>query len=335
MMKRLASTAAVLALMTAMPLAAQTTAPETAPAAPTIAAPAAPAATQLPALLDGLALDRLKVETKRDGMRKIEGYLPDGTEIEAEFDMQDNLVKLEADDGVLPADLVARALPPQIRDHPAMQVFATYEEIKVHPRHIEIEGFDAQNREVELKFSPDHQLIEAKLDDAALSQPVIDAILPQAVRGNELLSQFARIERIRPARNGFELRGRDAEGARMRVHLDDAGGVMRFGREGERAGREGRGPRHDRAEGRGPRHDRAEGRGPGGPRGPAMGQFGAPMGQFDTVAANQRLSEAGYSDFGLMMPQGPRIILDATNPDGEAVRLELDPRGQLVRETAR
>ena len=57
--------------------------------------------------------------------------------------------------------------------------------------------------------------------------------------------------------------------------------------------------------------------------------------QFDTVAANQRLTQAGYSAFGLMRQEGPRVLLDATNPDGETVTLELDPQGQLVRETAR
>ena len=57
--------------------------------------------------------------------------------------------------------------------------------------------------------------------------------------------------------------------------------------------------------------------------------------QIDTVAANQRLTEAGYTQFGLMRQQGPRLMLDATNPDGEAVTLELDLQGQLVRETAR
>ena len=60
-----------------------------------------------------------------------------------------------------------------------------------------------------------------------------------------------------------------------------------------------------------------------------------PAPQFDTVAANQRLTQAGYSAFGLMRQEGPRVLLDATNPDGETVTLELDPQGQLVRETAR
>ena len=36
-----------------------------------------------------------------------------------------------------------------------------------------------------------------------------------------------------------------------------------------------------------------------------------------------------------MRQEGPRVLLDATNPDGETVTLELDPQGQLVRETAR
>ena len=56
---------------------------------------------------------------------------------------------------------------------------------------------------------------------------------------------------------------------------------------------------------------------------------------FDTAAANQRLSEAGYTTLGLLRQQGPRVLLDATNPQGEAVTLELDRGGEVLRESAR
>ena len=56
---------------------------------------------------------------------------------------------------------------------------------------------------------------------------------------------------------------------------------------------------------------------------------------FDPVDVNRTLTEAGYSDFGFLRPQGPRIVIEATNPDGEPVLLELDPQGEVIRESAR
>ena len=47
------------------------------------------------------------------------------------------------------------------------------------------------------------------------------------------------------------------------------------------------------------------------------------------------LTQAGYQNFGFLRPNGPRVMLEATNPQGEAVTLELDRQGELVRETAR
>ena len=67
-----------------------------------------------------------------------------------------------------------------------------------------------------------------------------------------------------------------------------------------------------------------------GPRGAA-----AVPADFDAVAVNQRLSEAGYTGFGFLRAAGAGLMLEATNPQGEAVTLELDRQGEVVRETAR
>ena len=82
----------------------------------------------------------------------------------------------------------------------------------------------------------------------------------------------------------------------------------------------------------GPRGEdrRGQGRPGDGPRGMA-----AIPADFDAVAVNRRLTQAGYGGFGLLRAEGPRLILEATNPQGEAVTLELDRQGELVRETAR
>ncbi|QBX33994.1 hypothetical protein E4191_04180 [Paracoccus liaowanqingii] len=332
----LASTAALIALVTGTaPVVAQTAPPAPATASTT-------GGVELPALLQGLDLGRVSVETKRDGQREYEGTLPDGTEIEAEFDMAGNLIKVEADDGILPAPVVDAALPAALRGHEALSLFATFEEIKTHPRHLEIKGHSEAGDEVEVKFAPDNSLIEIETDDMAMPQAMIDTILPQAVRSNEIISQFGMIEEIKAEYGRFEVKGEDAQGEDMRAQFDEAGNVLRFARDGERDGnREGRGPRHERGDhgrgdhDRGPRGDGPRGdmmRGDG-PRGDARGQ--APALEFDTVAVNASLTQAGYSAFGLLRQHGPRVMLDATNPQGEAVTLELDPEGEVLRETAR
>lgn len=127
--KHLASTAALIAVM-----------------AGTVPAIAQTPGVELPSMLQGLDLDRISFETKRDGQREYEGYLPDGTQIEAEFDMAGNLIKIEADDGSLPAPLIDAALPGAVRGTPAMALFARFEEIKQTPRHLEVKGWQEIGR---------------------------------------------------------------------------------------------------------------------------------------------------------------------------------------------
>ncbi|MCO6361677.1 PepSY-like domain-containing protein [Paracoccus sp. 08] len=208
--KHLASTAALIAVM-----------------AGTVPAIAQTPGVELPSMLQGLDLDRISFETKRDGQREYEGYLPDGTQIEAEFDMAGNLIKIEADDGSLPAPLIDAALPGAVRGTPAMALFARFEEIKQTPRHLEIKGWQENGAEVEVKFAPDNTLIEIETDDTALPQPIIDAILPQAVRGNEVMAQFGMIEEIKAEYGRFEVKGEDTGGQDMRAAFDEAGAVLR------------------------------------------------------------------------------------------------------------
>ena len=215
--KHLASTAALIAVM-----------------AGTVPAIAQTPGVELPSMLQGLDLDRISFETKRDGQREYEGYLPDGTQIEAEFDMAGNLIKVEADDGSLPAPLIDAALPGAVRGTPAMALFARFEEIKQTPRHLEVKGWQENGAEVEVKFAPDNTLIEIEIDDTALPQPIIDAILPQAVRGNEVMAQFGIIEEIKAEYGRFEVKGEDTGGQDMRAAFDEAGAVLRFGRDDDR-----------------------------------------------------------------------------------------------------
>ena len=55
----------------------------------------------------------------------------------------------------------------------------------------------------------------------------------------------------------------------------------------------------------------------------------------DEAALRQTLSDDGYTRIGAIDRNGPRLAVEATNPEGEAVTLELTAKGELMRETAR
>ena len=185
-------------------------------------------------------------------------------------------------------------------------------------------------------------------DDAALPQALIDALLPQPVRANELVGQFAAVSGLAVMTEMVMIGGKDAAGESLRAGFAPDGTLMRFGRGEDRMHRDRDGKRgfdrHHRGEGRG--WDRGDRRGWHQERGdrdnwqgrrdeaPARGvaPTGAPL---DEAALRQALTGAGYTDLGALQPQGPRVLVDAVNANGEAVSVEVNPMGQVVRETAR
>ncbi|WP_207102184.1 hypothetical protein [Paracoccus shandongensis] len=306
----------------------------------------APAAGDLPAPLAGLNLNNLRVETKRDGIREVDGRTADGVDIEAKIDMAGNLVEVEADGGVLPQALLDAMVPADLRGQQVMTLFGSITEIKQRPEHVEVTGRQPTGSEIEARFDRQNTLVGVEVDDAAIPADLVATLLPQAVRDNEVIGQFDRIEQIMTRDGRVMVEGEDANGENMRAEFDADGRVLRFGRE------EGRGPKGDR-----PGEERRGDRGPGkhGDRGPRAAEHGpgdhgprgeGPRGEgprgpapipadFDAVAVNRALTQAGYKDFGFLRTEGPRLMLEATNPQGEAVTLELDPRGEVIRETAR
>ncbi|MDN5568601.1 MAG: hypothetical protein L0G27_07650 [Paracoccus sp. (in: a-proteobacteria)] len=344
-LSKLASSAALMALIAGAPaltMVSSASAQETAPSA----------ATEMPALLQGLNLQGLESKTGRDGQREYEGKMADGTEIEADFDMAGNLIKIEADDGVLPAPVLESAVPAAVRNATSFALLDKIEELRIRPDMLGLKGQDKDGADLHLMFDMEGKLTGVGMDDAAVPQDLMDSLLPQAVRDADVMNQFAVIERVMTGRDRIMLSGEDADGEDMRAQLDQAGNVLRFGRgDDDRGGHKMRGDRKGHAErgdhggkhdgkrgdkrdgdhARGPRHDGDGMHGkPGEDRGPrAM----AP--DFDTDAVNKRLTDAGYSDLGKLRRAGPGVAMRATNPDGEAVVLHLDPKGEVVREIAR
>ncbi|SEO03805.1 hypothetical protein SAMN04489859_103024 [Paracoccus alcaliphilus] len=291
-------------------------------------------ATDIPDWLQQMDLQNVQTETKRHGAREIEGRLPGGGKIEALFDRDGKLIEIEADDAALPQPALDAILSDAIRSHEAMGLFSRVHEISVKREKTEIEGYQQNGNDLELEFDPEGRLIAIDADDTPLPQSLIDALLPQAVRDSDALAQFATIDEIKQhGETRFRIEGEDEAGHDIAVMVDQDGRMLRFGRDGgDRKGGWGERGFHNKD----PRGHARTMRGENPHRETRRDQRArAPELSFDPVELNQRLTESGYSAFGLLRHDGRRLTLDAQNPAGEAVTLELDPAGEVLRETAR
>lgn len=184
---------------------------------------------------------------------------------------------------------------------------------------------------------------------AALPQAVIDEMIPEAVRGQDILGQIATISAIFSDERGVMVAGAGADGEDIRAGFATDGTLMRFGRGDDAMGPKGNwhnkgksdGKADDRRDGRdrdgrfhrdhhrdrhGDRHDDRRGNhAERGPRGAGLSQ----------ERLNEALGAAGYTALGEVSREGPRTLVEATNPQGESVVVEVNPRGEVVRESAR
>ena len=170
------------------------------------------------------------------------------------------------------------------------------------------------------------------MKDAALPQPVLDALLPQPVRGAQIAGQFAEIHGLRLGEGDFGIMGKDSAGERMHAVFAEDGTLKRFGRgDGPRMGDKGGFDKGKKGFGKdhkgGKKGDRRDGR-----TGDRAGPMGTPL---DDAALREAATAAGYTNLGEIAAAGPRRMINATNPQGEAVTVEIAPNGKVLRETAR
>lgn len=172
--------------------------------------------------------------------------------------------------------------------------------------------------------------------DAALPQAMLDEILPATVRGADMISRFSKIHAVMQADGrGTMVMGKNAEGESIRAGFDPDGKLSHFSRgDHDRKGRKGWGKgghrwgKHGGKDGdrHGDYHKGAR-LGDGIP-----GQPPAPMSE----DALRKVAEgAGYTALGAISYEGPRSVIEAINPQGEAVTVEIAPNGKVMRETAR
>lgn len=196
--------------------------------------------------------------------------------------------------------------------------------------------------EIEAWLDDQGGLRMVEVEDVAMPQSLVEAMLPQAVRDSDILSQFAVIDQIGGRDGRVMVGGEDSAGEDLRAGFDQDGRLLRFGRDDDDGRRERRGGgQHDRMGD----HDRGKG-GHGKRGGDQMGQRhggdqmgegrgGGRMRMMDNATITEGLDNAGYTDLGEPRPAGPRMILDAVNAAGEAVTVEVDAQGEVIREIAR
>ncbi|MFV0409616.1 MAG: hypothetical protein ACK5LJ_07950 [Paracoccus sp. (in: a-proteobacteria)] len=210
-------------------------------------------------------------------------------------------------------------------------------------------------------------------EGAALPQALRDALLPEAARGNAIISEIAVLSAIGSRDEAVMISGQDASGDKVRIGFDTDGQLMRFergdmmhggpgmmgkrgGKDGMHGDRDGKGKHGDRDGRRGNRGGDHGGKGPhGGNKGPGNGMMppngamqqgmsgqpgmgGQPEQQrpFDEAALRSAAEAAGYTDLGAISAgHGRAVTVEGVNPQGEEVLIFVNPQGEVMRETAR
>lgn len=200
--------------------------------------------------------------------------------------------------------------------------------------------------------------------DAVIPRSLIDQVVPQAVRNQPIFAELGAIDAIFLGERGVMLSGKDAQSKSVRAGFAEDGTLMRFGRgeddrrgpgmdhrmdrgdDGDHRGGKhrghdgGKGPRHGDDGHKGPRHEGRKGhddgpRGEKAPGGDRDGSRGGPATPPTPDAVRGSLTDAGYTQIGQILQQGRVTVAQATNPEGEAVLVEVAPDGRVVRELNR
>lgn len=182
-----------------------------------------------------------------------------------------------------------------------------------------------------------------RAESAPLPAALVERLVPQPVRDHAILKEFAQIQGIGRGDQGVMVFGTDAQGQGIRAGFGNDGTLHRFGR-----GETDFGPRGIKGKDRGA-HDHGMGwRGKDGRDDRGMRQMqrfhrgddarrapqAAPA-ALDDAGVQRLLQDAGYTQPGTVTRDGPRIEVEAVNPEGEPVTVTITARGVIVRELAR
>lgn len=190
------------------------------------------------------------------------------------------------------------------------------------------------------------RMIRATGDGASLPADIVARLVPEAVRGNAIFSEFASIRGVgigghgpRPAAGAAEgvmVFGTDAGGQGLRAGFAADGTMQAFGRgDMDRGGWGKKDGKHWGKGHQGGKHWRGERRGERGPMPGAAPGAAQAAPALDDAAVTRILGEAGYTQPGAITRDGGRLDVEAVNPNGEPVTVTIGPRGVVTRELAR
>lgn len=195
---------------------------------------------------------------------------------------------------------------------------------------LRISGKTAEGVELRAMVDDKGRVIGAFAEgNGVLPQGFAQSLIPENVRNQQIYSQFATVGGAFSTDRGVMVVGKDADGQALRAGFSQDGTLMRFGR-GE-AGPGEHGPKGGHGDW-GKRDKKGDARSWGGKG------HGGKESRFQPLtdeAALKALGEAGYTEAGDITRDGPRVFVDAKNPQGETVRVEIGPKADVIRETAR
>ncbi|MTH35179.1 hypothetical protein GL279_11255 [Paracoccus limosus] len=293
------------ASVAALALLAGLSAPVLAQDAP--AAPAEQAQTlALPQVLRDAGLRDFDIRPTRHGSR-VAGKLADGTELGGFMDDKGALrgVRVEGD-AVLPATLIEQLVPGPVREQPLFAELAKVKAVFLGPEGVMVAGLDAKDLPVRAGFATDGTLMRFERGG-----PRERLMGPMGGPGDH----------------------RDKDDKEPRGHGMRDRGPQDHGPRGHGPDGKGHGPK-----GHGPEGHGRDGKGPDGMRPMGGDDRGAPAvpGTAPTPEeVRASLADAGYTEVGQILQQGPVTVAQATNPEGEPVLVEIGIDGQVLRELNR
>lgn len=239
--------------------------------------------------------------------------------------------------------IVATELPQVLKDLNLSDL-----SVKSDKRGQRISGTLADGTKIKAMLDDKAALRGAFVDDnKPLPESLANALIPQSVRDQQIFGQFNSVTGAFSGEKGVMIVGTDAGGDKLRAGFSQDGTLMRFGRGQDSdmrpGGHDRKGPdghegrhggkhdgKHDGKHGD-KRGDKHGGRDHHGNKGPRDGRGPAPVSD-EAVAAAAKA--AGYTDLGVISRDGPRVSVIGKNPQGEPVVIEINPKGDVVRETA-
>lgn len=332
------------------------------------APPPLPGPETLPRLLLDLGMRPGEARPTRHGTL-LEGEMPDGTRLEAWVDDEGELRGLRSDgQGPLPPPVVERLVPRTVLDQPILSELGRLEAVFAGDRGVMLIGRDAQGNKVRAAFAPDGTLMRFGRGDGDGRMGMGPGDRHGRDDGGHDRDGRGHDQGWRDEHDGKRDGKRGDDGERWHEGRDGGPqgghGPGRAPGDEDRPGADRPGPDHRGPEGHEGRGDRP---GPGGDRGdhgregrfddaprgadddrrgdgagsrdwpadaPRAGDAGGPAGR-DRDRIRAALDEAGYTDVGQILRQGPVGVAQATNPEGERVLVEIGPDGEIVRELNR